>query len=242
MMRQQIFQDTNTLYKTAADLIFSLAEKAVFSKGKFVIALSGGQTPEQLYKILSEDPFREKLPWENTFVFWGDERFVPVDDKRNNASCANNILLNKVPVPAKNIFRIPVDGAPGEAAKEYQKTVENFFGENKICFDLILLGLGENGHTASLFPGTSLIPDKKAEIKEVYVAEEKMFRITMTAPMINQANNILFLVTGEKKATILKNVLSNNYDPEKYPAQLIHPINGDLIWFIDQEAAKKLEL
>jgi 6-phosphogluconolactonase len=237
----EIFADVELLYEAAASRIIALAKNAAALRKRFVISLSGGKTPEQLFKLLVDSPFSERMPWKNTFIFWGDERCVPLDNERNNAHQAKVVLLNKVPIPFNNIHRIPVNLPPVQAAQVYQQMLQVFFGDKDYCFDLILLGLGENGHTASLFPNTPVLNATEAEIQEVYIVEEKMFRITMTAPLINQAKHILFLVTGEKKATVLKTIIKGAYDPHQYPAQLIKPIDGDLHWFVDTAAAKELQ-
>ena len=182
------------------------------------------------------------MPWKNTFVFWGDERCVPLTDERNNAYHAKILLLDKSDIPSENIFIIPVNLPPAEAASQYENELKDFFKNEVIEFDLILLGLGENGHTASLFPHTDILNEKLAGVRDVYVAEEKAFRVSMTAAMINNAHKILFLVTEEKKAAVLKIVLTGDYQPEVYPAQLINPEKGELYWFTDREAASQLNL
>jgi len=179
------------------------------------------------------------MPWANTFVFWGDERCVPFGNKDNNAYAAIHLLLDKVAVPLSNIYRIPVDFPPPIAAEAYERTLRNFFTTDEPSFDLILLGLGENGHTASLFPGTAIINESARWVKEVYVEEQAMYRISMTIPIINRSRNILFLAEGTGKAGILKKVLSDA-EPDKYPAQLIKPVNGNLYWFVDAKAAALL--
>ena len=236
----EIFEQTETLFKMAADLILDSSEIAIRLRGRFVIVLSGGNTPEQLYTLLAAYPFSDKIDWEKTFVFWGDERCVPLEDKRNNAHRAEILLLDKVSIPKENIHRIPVDLPPAEAAKTYEETIRTFFGKEEWSFDIILLGLGENGHTASLFPNTPIINSTEKGVKEVYVEEEKMYRVTMTAPLINLGRQILFLVTGECKADILEKIFGNIYNPKTYPAQLIIPQSGELTWFIDREAAHKI--
>jgi 6-phosphogluconolactonase len=236
----QVFQTIDELSFSACKFIFELAKKAVEGRGRFIMSLSGGHTPEHLYTLLSRPEFRDKMPWEKTFVFWGDERCVSLDDKANNAHMAMSLLLDNVAIPSSNINRIPVNLSPDVAAETYEKTLKDLFRDGDPCFDLILLGLGENGHTASLFPGTDVLNEKSHWIRSVYVEEQKMFRITMTAPLINLSHNILFLVAGSSKASILKNVLTTTYETGKYPVQLIRPVNGNLYWFVDNKAAALL--
>ncbi len=233
----KVFETADAFNKAAAEFIITIAEKSIAARGRFTISLSGGQTPGNLYRLLAEPEYCKRMPWKNTFIFWGDERCVPLDDERNNARQAKILLLDKIEIPLSNVYRIPVNLSPQEAALQYEKELAVFFGEEPMCFDLILLGLGENGHTASLFPGTEIIKEQAIGIKEVFVEEEKMFRISMTATLINQAHHILFLVTGEKKAGILKEVLTAPYQPDKYPAQIIKPADGELYWFVDHDAA-----
>ena len=240
--RLEVFASIEELNIAAAEFIISTANKAIAKKGKFIISFSGGQTPVELYSILSQNPFCEQIEWERTFIFWGDERCVPMEDKRNNAHQAKVTLLDKVNIPPTNIHVIPVNLLPAEAANTYEKEINDFFGGESLQFDLVLLGLGENGHTASLFPGTKVLNEQAEGMREVYVEDEKMFRITMTAPLINRAHHILFLVTGRNKAEILENIMWAPYQPEKYPAQLIKPIAGDLRWFADNAAATPLLL
>jgi 6-phosphogluconolactonase len=237
----EVFEQPEALFKMAADLILDSAEISIKLRKRFVIALSGGHTPEQLYTMLASHPFNDKIDWSKTFIFWGDERCVPLEDKRNNAHRAEILLLEKVPIPKENIYRIHVDLTPAEAAIAYEETLRNFFGKEEWCFDIILLGLGENGHTASLFPGTPVINSNKKGVEEVYLEEEEMYRVTMTAPLINLARRVLFLVTGKNKADILQKIVGNIYNPNIYPAQLIMPQSGELSWFIDKEAAEEIE-
>ncbi len=233
--------ETDELAKAAAEFIINSANEAIDARGKFAISLSGGHTPEKLFTLLATEPYRQQIVWNKTFVFWGDERCVPADDEQNNVRMAKMYLLDKVDIPQSNIFPIPVDIEPSEAAIAYEDSIKQFFGSESPCFDLILLGLGENGHTASLFPGTNVLSEHSHLIKEVYVAEQKMYRITMTADLINQARNIIFLVEGEGKADIFRTVLTGPYEPERLPAQLINPVNGKLFWFVDNKAAVQLE-
>jgi 6-phosphogluconolactonase len=220
--------------------MLGISQQAIERNGRFVIALSGGSTPERLFKLLAKPPYLNQIPWDKTFVFWGDERFVPSDDQRNNSNRAKSLLLNHVPIPAINIHPIPVDLKPEESAKEYEKTIKKLFDKESPCFDLIFLGLGEDGHTASLFPGTDVVFENKKLVKEVYVEEQSMYRITMTPALINQAHNIVFLVEGEKKAKILKTILTEPRQTNKFPAQIIQPEKGNLYWFLDKKAAALL--
>ncbi|MCY7291732.1 MAG: 6-phosphogluconolactonase, partial [Ferruginibacter sp.] len=189
---------------------------------------SGGTTPTAMYKLLATDFYSKKIDWKNCYFFWGDERCVPLNDKDNNSFNAKNILLDKVPVPKKNIFITPVDESPVNAAIYYEATIKISFKTDKPSFDLILLGMGDDGHTASLYPHTTILYEEKALVKEVYVEEIKMNRVSFTAPLINNAKHILFLVAGKDKEPMLKKVLTGNYEPENYPAQLIK----NAAWFV----------
>ena len=237
----QVFQTTETLTIAAASLIVEIAHKSVDATGRFSIALSGGNTPQQLYELLALSPYNQQMPWTETYFFWGDERCVPLEDKRNNAQMAQLALFNKVEIPPSNIYRIPANLPPDRAALTYEKLIKNFFDEEAPHFDLILLGLGDNGHTASLFPGTTVLNEKSQGIRKVFVEEQNEFRITMTAPLINMAYHILFLVTGENKAAILNTIFKSPYLPSQYPAQLVKPQSGKLYWFADSKAAALLQ-
>ncbi|HXB13874.1 MAG TPA: 6-phosphogluconolactonase [Bacteroidia bacterium] len=236
----KVFKTVHALNLAAAKFIIDKANKAVTERGQFVIALSGGQTPMALYSLLAQAPFHEELPWKDATVFWGDERCVPETDTRNNAHQAKSILLDNVDIPISNIHRVPVNLSPAEAASEYEKEIKNYFKGEMPCFDIILLGIGENGHTASLFPNTKVLDEHDEGIRDVYVEVENIFRVTMTAALINRAHNILFLVTGKNKAEIMRALFSDSSPPDKYPAQLIKPCQGQLFWFVDEAAASHL--
>ncbi len=236
----KVFESIELLNHASAELIIAVAEKSIQERGRFTWCLSGGNTPTNLYSLLSHMPYRVNAIWQNTFIFWGDERCVPLNDENNNANIATTILLKIPNLPPSHIFRIPSQLPPQLAAKEYEKILHDFFGSVEPSFDLILLGLGENGHTASLFPHTEVLHEKIKWVKEVFIEEQKMFRITMSAALINKAHHILFLVTGENKSNTLNNILNGTYLPEEYPAQLIGPEHGELLWYIDSAAANKL--
>ena len=238
----EVFDTQELLSRAATEFIIKLANESVLEHGNFSISLSGGSTPEQLFVLLASDEYKTRMPWANTFIFWGDERYVPLNDQRNNWYVARTLLLDKIDIPAANIFAIPVNLEPAaKAAQTYEQTMKNFFGNELPQFDLIMLGIGENAHTASLFPHTAVIHEQKEWVSALYVDEVKMYRITMTALLINNARNVLFLAAGQGKAEVLKTVLTASYNPDEYPAQLISPTQGNLYWFIDKKAASLLQ-
>ncbi|MEP6712501.1 MAG: 6-phosphogluconolactonase [Ferruginibacter sp.] len=242
MNKISIFENEELLSKAAANFIVMLSNKTIEANGKFTIALSGGSTPSKLFSLLATPAYAKAINWKQTFIFWGDERCVPADDERNNSHVAKKLLLNNVAIPAENIFTVPVKMIPQKAAHHYEQTLKIFFKNQHPSFDLILLGMGDNGHTASLFPKTPILLEAKDLVKEVYVKDLDMNRISFTAPMINNAKNIIFLVTGKQKAAMLHTVIEGKQNTEKYPAQLIKPVKGNsLYWFIDKAAAVKLK-
>ncbi len=228
MDKVKMFKTPALMAEAAADLFIKFAADAIKKTGKFTVALSGGNTPAALYTLLAAEEYSKKMDWKNVFVFWGDERCVPANSKENNSHNAKKILLDNVNIPKENIFPIPVKLAPAKAAASYEQTLKQFFKTAMPQFDLILLGMGDNGHTASLFPHNTILHEKKAIVKEVYVAEIKMDRVSFTAPLINTAKHILFLVAGKDKATMLKKVWEGKYEPESYPAQMIKGAE----WFV----------
>ncbi len=238
-MNLKIFKDPEALAVAAAETVIAIMNKAVAEKGSGSLVLSGGETPKQMYRLLAEDKYSKRLPWESIYIFWGDERCVGLTDDRNNAFHAKEILLDNVPIPAKNIFRVPVDLQPEAAAQNYERVIRDFFGSNQIQFDLILLGLGENGHTASLFPNSPVLNDLQVGVRDVFVAEENMYRITMTAPLLNKGYHVLCLVQGKSKSTILTEIVSSSTRKE-YPFQLIQPEEGTIELYVDEDAASLL--
>ncbi len=232
-----IFEDLQQVSRAAAKLISDAAKKNISAKGNFSLVLSGGETPKRLYETLAEKSFRKKIQWERVKVFFGDERYVPYDDEKSNFRMANETLLRHVAVLPQNIFPIPTSSFPHEDAMKYEATLRNNFPFSFPQFDLVLLGLGENGHTASLFPHTNVLHEREKWAKEVFVEEQKNFRITLTAIAINAASQIVFLVSGKNKSEVLQRVLSGERNPEELPAQLIDPYTGELTWMIDKAAA-----
>ncbi|MDA8412558.1 MAG: 6-phosphogluconolactonase [Desulfobacteraceae bacterium] len=237
----RICEDAEALSQAAAELFAAEARRAVQERGRFTVALAGGGTPQGTYELLAREPYRDRVPWQNTHVFWGDERCVPADDPRSNAAMARRALLDHVPVPPEQVHPMLCDRSPREAAVAYEALLRGFFTAGGPRFDLILLGLGENGHTASLFPGTTVLEEQQRWVAEVYVAEEGLHRLTLTAPAINQAARVVFLVAGNSKAHILRTVVEGDRDCPGIPVRLINPLDGDLLWLADRAAAHLLQ-
>lgn len=237
----RVCADPEALSRAAADLFVAEARKALQARGRFAVALSGGGTPHRTYELLGQELYRDLVPWQNTHIFWGDERCVPADDPRNNARMARRTLLDHVPIPSEQIHPMLCVGSPQEAAAEYETLLRSFF-KDAPRFDLVLLGLGENGHTASLFPGTPVLEEQQRWVAEVHVSEERLHRLTLTAAAINQAAQVIFLVSGYGKATILREVLEEPQNSRSLPAQLIAPAEGGLLWLVDRDAARLLHI
>ena len=237
-MELHVFQDPEAVCRALADWLVNLAADAVRERGRFSIALSGGSTPKRLYELLATEDYRNRVDWETWHVFWGDERGVPFDDDRNNARMAHEALLDHVPIPPKQLHILRTDVAPESAAAEYEALLRDFFAESPVTFDLVLLGLGDDGHTLSLFPGTEVVEEDVVWVRTVFLENQQQFRLTLTAPMVNRAACVAFLVTGGGKAGVVKAVING---PEGiFPAQRIHPDNGNLHWFLDEAAANDL--
>lgn len=236
----RVYHNLDQLSREAAEMFARLADRAVRKRGRFSVALSGGQTPRRLYELLAADPFDRKIPWEAVHVFWGDERCVPGDDPHSNARMARHALLDHVRIPPAQIHPIACVGAPRQAAAQYEDVLRAFFGNQPPVFDLFLLGLGTNAHTASLFPHTPVLDEKVRWAAEVHVSGQAMARVTLTAPVINQARNIVFLVSGADKAPALQQVLDGEFRPDALPAQLIRQDNAHPLWLADEAAASRL--
>ena len=231
------------LFQAAAEEVLRIATDAVAKRGRFTMALSGGSTPKNLYTLIAANA-SAALPWAQMFFFWGDERHVPPDDPDSNYRMAKESLLSKVPIPPGNIFPIPAENQDAVAAADaYEQTVRKFFalrpGEFP-RFDLILLGMGPDGHTASLFPETAALQEKSRLVVANWVEKLKTSRITLTLPVLNAARCVAFLVSGADKAAVLHEVLEGSAPAEKYPSKLVQPTNGKLIWFLDRAAASQL--
>ncbi|MEO6724948.1 MAG: 6-phosphogluconolactonase [Blastocatellia bacterium] len=241
MNELEIYDNAKELAWAAAMRFASLAEQAIQERGRFAVALSGGSTPKAMFSILAGKPFADALPWQGIYFFWGDERCVPPDHADSNYRMANETLLSKIAVPRENIFCIPAEDEDHDrAAANYSDTIGQFFNSDLPRFDLVFLGMGADGHTASLFPGTTALQFEDRIAVANHVEKFQTYRITLTAAAINNAENVIFLIAGEDKAAILKEVLEGDRQPEKYPSQLIHPVNGQLLWMLDEAAAAEL--
>ncbi len=240
----KILPDPQSLARTAAEQFVEISNHAIHAHGTFSVALSGGTTPQLLYALLGSEPFSERVDWSKTHIFWGDERCVPPDNPESNYLKARQALLDHVPVPEENIHRILAELPPEQAAADYEETLLRFFSSladdeerAQASFDLILLGMGDDGHTASLFPGTDVIYEETRWVRALYADKLAAWRVTLTPAILNRAKHILFLVSGAGKSYTLQRVIYGSYHPERYPAQAIRTEKGDLMWMVDEAAA-----
>ena len=239
----EVFPDRQRLIQAAAKHIVRLASEAAAKSEMFTIALSGGSTPRPLYTLLATQTFAKRIDWTRVHVFWGDERCVPPEDPRSNYQMVRETLLDAVPLPPGNIHRIHGEEEPQLAAVAYEQELRSFFGSRAsdgpppAGFDLVLLGMGDNGHTASLFPGSAAVTERVRWVMAQYVEVHSMWRITFTPVLINLAKNVTFIVSGVDKAQRLRDVLEGPIQPEVLPAQIVRPARGRLLWLIDKAAA-----
>ena len=246
-MTLHIFPDAQAAAFAAAAEIVRCAEVAQTTRGHFTLALVGGSTPRAVYELLASDEFMSVVDWSNVYVFWGDERCVPPDDADSNYRMARLALLDFVPIPMDHIYRFYGEMEPEQAASAYEDALRTFFGERshdetlKPNFDLVLLGMGDDAHTASLFPGTPALTETERWVAAQYVEKLGVWRLTLTPPALNAADSVLFLVTGGSKAAALAAVLEGPRDPQRFPAQLIRPTSGNLSWYVDEAAAVGLQ-
>ncbi len=226
--------------RRAAEMFVRAAHDAVEEKGVFTVALSGGSTPVGMYEELTSGNNADRVEWERVIFFWSDERCVPPDDPESNYGAAERALLSKLTIPEANVHRMRGEIAPDEAAEEYEDAVRQWVPEEPPRFDLIYLGMGVDGHTASLFPHTDAVGVTDRLVVANHVPKLNADRISFTSTLINAAAQVVVLVTGSEKAPALKQVLEGERAPEEYPAQLIHPTNGTALWLVDSDAARDL--
>lgn len=239
--RAQIFNDPEAVARGAAERFVGLARAAIDARGCFSVTLAGGSTPKRTYGLLASESYREQVDWSKVHIFFGDERCVPPDDTESNYRMANEALISRVSIPRRNVHRINGEGDAVANASLYEDELRAFFNRASWPrFDLVMLGMGDDGHTASLFPGTKALAEGQAWVVANWVEKFSAFRITLTAPAINHAANIIFLVTGASKAERLLEVLRGAREPEKLPSQLIQLLDGSFVWLVDKAAAARL--
>ena len=237
----EVLSDLEALSLHAASIFVSASKNSIAAKKRFAVAISGGSTPRRLYTLLGSDAYRHRVDWQTVHFFWADERCVPKEDEASNFRTAFDTFLSKIALPDKNIHRIKGEEAPDKAARDYEEEIRRFFGESeRPRFDLIILGMGEDGHTASLFPGSKSLEETVRLAIPVYLGEPSKNRITLTLPVLNNAVQILFLVAGPSKAGVLSEILGDGEKRKWFPAGLVRPAHGNMTWLIDQEAARKL--
>lgn len=239
----RIFQDLESLSREAARIFSKQAAKAIEERGHFLTALNGGSTPQRLFQLFAEE-FRENIAWDKVHIFWGDERCVPPGESGSNYGQAREAFLDRVRIPDTNIHRVRGELEPAEAARDYALTLSRFAAPpiDFPRFDLVYLGMGEDGHTASLFPGSPVDVTEPVLPVTAHYQDRPANRVTLTQVVFNQARMVVFMATGEKKAGVLAEVLSGRYNPDQYPAQRIEPkaMDSRLIWLVDEEAAGRL--
>jgi 6-phosphogluconolactonase len=233
-----VFSDKEQFIAGAAEFMAALAEESITARGRWTVALAGGGTPKPIYARLADAGYAQHIDWQRVHVFFGDERCVPPDDSRSNFRMAREALLDFVPLPAGNVHRMRGEDDPALAALAYELEIQRLFRSiAPPAFDLICLGMGDNGHTASLFPGTAVLREQARWVVPQYVEVMQTWRVTMTAPLLNAARHVAFFVEGAGKAGMLHRVLHGPFDPDVLPAQMIQPVDGQLHWLVDAAAA-----
>jgi 6-phosphogluconolactonase len=236
-----IYEDAGAVARAVAERFVELANECASARGRFSVALSGGSTPRRIYELLAGAEFASRVAWSKVHVFFGDERCVPPDDAESNYRMARESLLSRVATPAENVHRMIGEGDAVANARLYEDELREFFGGDSLpVFDLVMLGMGDDGHTASLFPGSPALEELSAWVVANRVEKFGAYRLTLTARVINNAARVVFVVTGAGKAERLAEVIEGARDPQRLPAQLIRPARGALDWYVDRAAAAKL--
>lgn len=237
----RIFETAEEVARAAADYFAEIALSSIDTEGRFSVALAGGSTPRRTYQLLASEEYRNRFPWSQVHIFFGDERAVSATHADSNYRMAEEALISLLPIPTENVHRIVGEGDAVANASLYEGELQTFFdGASWPRFNLVLLGIGDDGHTASLFPGTEALSEARAWVVANWVEKLKTYRITLTAPAINHAANIVFLVAGAGKAERLPEVLRGARNPLRLPSQLIQPVDGSLVWLVDKAAAQRL--
>lgn len=236
-----VFPDRQSLAEGVCQRLVEMVQEAIDRQGRCAVTLSGGTTPRAVYARLAEKPFRSQISWSKLHLFWGDERGVPPDHPESNYRMAKETMLSHVPIPEKNVHRVPAELPPREAAQQYEKELKAFFAQKPPAFDLILLGLGTDGHTASLFPYSRILAETGKWVAAGYASEKLGWRISLTLPIFNAAKQVYFVVSGKNKAEVIKKVFDLEKPDPALPASLVHPSSGGLSWLLDADAASLLE-
>ena len=235
-MKLNIFKNETELNEELAQFIISIAQAAISEKGRFDFVLTGGNSPKGLYKLLSTT-YKDLINWDKVYFFFGDERTVLPFEKDYNGLMAKESFFDNLTLNEEQIFYINTNLSPEKAAADYKKRLDQHFSGQPIIFDLVLLGMGDDAHTASIFPHTDLVNNAEATVASVWVEKLDAFRVSLTAPLINQAKHVAFITFGANKAEALEKVWRDEKDTANYPSQLINPTNGELQWFVDEDAA-----
>jgi 6-phosphogluconolactonase len=239
MPKLHIYKNEKETCNAFAEWFAELVNNALKLQARFTVALSGGETPKLFYKILASD-YKDKIDWSKLYIFWGDEKFILSADGGSNAALTAKTLFDYVAIPKEQIHIIRTDVPPAESARKYENLLHQYFNDNESTFDLVILGMGKDGNTLSLFPGNNENNEKSAWVIPVYNKEEDLYWITLTSPVINASKVKAFLITGKNKQDAVQHALKGKYDPEKYPAQLIQTVHKTVHWFLDESAAGKL--
>jgi 6-phosphogluconolactonase len=237
-----VVNDAADLFVHAAEEIAHIAGEAICTHGEFTFCLSGGSTPASTYELLATR-FLNSIDWKGVRFYWGDERCVPSDDPESNYGMANRTMLSKLGLKPEQIFRMRGELPPAAGALDYEKQLQQSFGLGDgefPKFDLILLGLGDNRHTASLFPGNPAIHEAHRSVVAVDVDAEPRHRLSLTPPVLNNAGHVMFLAAGQKKAEAVRDIIDGPRDPDRFPAQIVAPTDGEVMWFLDRAAASLL--
>ncbi len=243
-MHIAIYPDLDTISQHAAAYIMHIARESIVTRGRFTIALSGGNTPGKLYGLLASEPYNSQIDWQLVDIFWSDERCVPPDHPESNYFMAQEVLLSRISIPVAQVHRMPADQFNRDAASlTYTQEMQRAFSTNGIPdFDLLQLGMGPEGHTASLFPHQPSLYERERLVMPVTVPKPPPDRLTFTPPILNAARHVLFLATGADKADALRAVIEGPDNPDEYPAQIVRPPNGEVTWMVDSAIAQKIHV
>ncbi len=236
----RVHETAELLHRSVAAMLVDMIRRSLQKRGTCILVLSGGETPRPIYNQIGSSPLRERIDWNRVHLAFGDERMVPPSDVQSNFHMVARELLSGIPIPSENVHRIAGEKEPAVAAREYENDLRGLLRNGRQRIDCVLLGLGEDGHTASLFPGSPVLHENAALIRPVFVPERGVWRVTMTLPLLNSARAVLFVVSGKGKAGILRSVSCEPGPAFLLPATLVQPVDGEVVWMVDREAASQL--